>query len=106
MKFQKIFLASLLVEDKNFALFNYVNELNNQIETLHEDIADVKQEIHDFESQGVALQDRQKRKVEEIERKRAQATILADEYEEKYRATKKLLDDCRDGKFEILSSLS
>ncbi|CAF0923586.1 unnamed protein product [Adineta ricciae] len=94
---QKLVDKFIEVEDKNFALFNYVNELNNQIETLHEDIADVKQEIRDFESQGVALQDRQKRKVEEIERKRAQATILADEYEDKHQATKKLLDDCRDG---------
>lgn len=29
------------VEDKNFALFNYVNELNNEIELLQEQINEV-----------------------------------------------------------------
>jgi len=29
------------VEDKNFALFNYVNELNNQIEMVQEQINEV-----------------------------------------------------------------
>ncbi|UJR31064.1 hypothetical protein I4U23_018574 [Adineta vaga] len=94
---QKLVDKFIEVEDKNFALFNYVNELNNQIETLQEEIADIRNEIRHFESQGVALEDRQKRKVEEIERKRHQATILADEYEEKHRATKAILDECRTG---------
>ncbi len=30
------------VEDQNFALFNYVNELNNEIEALQEQIAEVR----------------------------------------------------------------
>lgn len=29
------------VENKNYALFNYVNELNNQVETLQEQIDQV-----------------------------------------------------------------
>ena len=29
------------VEDKNFALFNYVNEQNNEIEALHDAIQEV-----------------------------------------------------------------
>ena len=29
------------VEDRNFALFNFVNEQNNEIEALNEQIADV-----------------------------------------------------------------
>ena len=30
------------VEDRNFALFNYVNEQNNEIETLNDAITEVK----------------------------------------------------------------
>ena len=30
------------VEDKNFALFNYVNEQNNEIETLNDAIQEVR----------------------------------------------------------------
>lgn len=34
-------LSPCAVEDQNFALFNYVNELNNEIEALQEQIAEV-----------------------------------------------------------------
>ena len=32
----------VLVEDQNFALFNYVNELNNEIELVQEQIQEVR----------------------------------------------------------------
>ncbi len=91
-----------LVEDKNFALFNYVNELNNQIEILQEQIADIKKEIRRFEGQGVELEDKQKRMLEQIQDKRLQATTLAEEYEEKARSSRKILDQCRAGLIYIL----
>jgi len=87
-----------LVEDKNFALFNYVNELNNQIEVLQDQIADVKKDIRRFESQGVELEENQQQTVEQLGNKRTQATALSDEYEEKTRAAKKILDQCRAGR--------
>lgn len=86
-----------LVEDKNFALFNYVNELNNQIEILQDQIDDVRKDIRHFESQGVELEEKQQRTVEQLNYKRAQATTLTDEYEEKTRAARKILDQCRAG---------
>jgi hypothetical protein len=86
-----------LVEDKNFALFNYVNELNNQIEILQEQIAEIKKEIRRFEGQGVELEDKQKRMLEQIDDKRLQGNTLADEYEEKTRTARKILDQCRAG---------
>ncbi|CAF1032430.1 unnamed protein product [Rotaria sordida] len=85
------------VEDKNFALFNYVNELNNQIEILQEQITDIKKEIHRFEGQGVELEEQRQRLLEQIEEKRSRANALADEYEEKTRAARKILDQCRAG---------
>ncbi|CAF3543571.1 unnamed protein product [Rotaria sordida] len=85
------------VEDKNFALFNYVNELNNQIEILQEQITDIKKEIRHFEVQGVELEDQRKQMLDKMEDKRSQATKLTDEYEEKIRNAKKILDQCRAG---------
>ena len=38
----KSFLQKLKVENKNYALFNYVNELNNKVEQLQEQIDQVK----------------------------------------------------------------
>ncbi len=87
-----------LVEDKNFALFNYVNELNNQIEVLQEQIDDIKKEIRRFEGQGIELEEEQKRMLEHIDDARSQSNAAADDYEEKIRATRKILDQCRAGK--------
>ncbi|CAF0719149.1 unnamed protein product [Adineta steineri] len=83
------------VEDKNFALFNYVNELNNQIESLQEEILDTKNRISDFRNQSVELEDEHRKKIKELEQKRSQAITLANEYEEKTQITKKILDQCR-----------
>ncbi len=94
------------VEDKNFALFNYVNELNSQIEILQEQIDDIKKEIRRFEEQGIELEEKQRRMLEEINDKCSKATTLANEYEEKTHATKKILDQCRAGQHIIFSFLS
>ncbi len=85
------------MEDKNFALFNYVNELNNQIEILQEEITDIKKEIRRFEGQGIELEEKQKRLREQIEDKTVQANAIASENEEKTKATRKILDQCRAG---------
>lgn len=38
-------------EDKNFSLFNYVNELNNEVEKLEEQIAHTRREIEKHRGQ-------------------------------------------------------
>ena len=85
------------MEDKNFALFNYVNELNSQTEVLQEQIEDIRKDIRRFEGEGLKLEERQQRMLGDIEERRAQAATLADEHEEKIRTTKKILDQCRAG---------
>ena len=88
---------SLAVEDKNFALFNHVNELNTQIELYQEQLLDVQKDIHQFEKQGVEMEVQRKEKLDEIEHKRAQASMLAAEFEDKTRDSRKTLDQCRAG---------
>lgn len=42
-------------EDQNYALFNYVNELNSEIEKLEEQIAEAKSEIDKYKGQVIYL---------------------------------------------------
>ena len=42
-------------EDKNFALFNYVNELNNEIELLQEHIGDIQMDMDKFKQEAVDM---------------------------------------------------
>jgi hypothetical protein len=48
------------VEDENFALFNYVNELSGNIELIQETISELRDDMTKFKKEGIALeQDRQ-----------------------------------------------
>ncbi|KAJ8321073.1 hypothetical protein KUTeg_002660 [Tegillarca granosa] len=83
------------VEDRNFALFNYVNEQNNEIEKLHEQIEEIKNDIEKFKLQGLELESQRKTILKELEDKQNKASKDADEYEEKNKAISKILDQLR-----------
>lgn len=54
-------------EDKNFALFNYVNELNNEIEMLREQIVEVENEIEQFKQDSVGLEEQRERIMKDLQ---------------------------------------
>ena len=55
------------VEDKNFALFNYVNELNNDIEMMQEGIAGIEDDIEQFKRESVELEQQRKEILRQLE---------------------------------------
>lgn len=70
-------------EDQNFSLFNYVNELNNEVEKLEEQIAEIKQDIEKYKGQG-GQNDRQRKKLlKDLEDRLAATESKADQYEQK-----------------------
>lgn len=85
------------VENKNYALFNFVNELNNQVELLQEQIDQIQTDMRQFEKQGIELEEQRKQILKELEQKHRNSTQLAEEFEEKIKANKKILDQSRIG---------
>lgn len=85
------------VEDKNFALFNFVNEQNNEIEQLNDNIQEIKNEIEKFQLQGIELEDQRKRILKELEDKQTVCSKEADEYEKKHTEISKIIDQLRRG---------
>lgn len=61
-------------EDQNFALFNYVNNLNTEIETLQDEIRYLKDEIEMIKREGVENDVRRKVILTELEAKMNNAT--------------------------------
>lgn len=55
------------VEDTNFSLFNYVNEINNEIEKLSEEISDTQDSIDGLKVQGVELAEERKKEMAVLE---------------------------------------
>ena len=68
-------------EDKNFALFNYVNELNNELEAVQEQIEEIKKNIQEFKEQGVQHQEERQNILKGLEVKLSQTTKEADNYD-------------------------
>jgi len=85
------------VEDTNFALFNYVNEQNNEIEKLNEEIFAIQLDIENFKDQGIELESQRKVILKGLEDRQSKATAEADEYEQKYKEVSKILDQLKAG---------
>ncbi|XP_043210072.1 coiled-coil domain-containing protein 63-like [Amphibalanus amphitrite] len=77
------------MEDKNFALFNYVNELNTEVETLQEQIAMTEAEIEKTKQKDVEETENKKEQIQKLEREAQESAELADQAEqslERYQA--------------------
>ncbi|MEE6483097.1 hypothetical protein FKM82_013432 [Ascaphus truei] len=85
------------VEDRNFALFNYVNEQNNETERLMEQITEIKKEIEQFKAQGVRLDEEHKTILRNIEGKQEEAVKQADGYQQQLKGIMKILDQVKAG---------
>lgn len=63
-------------EDKNFSLFNYVNELNAEIEKLESQIGNVKAEIEKYKGQGVNTDNQRKKILRDLENRLDRKSVV------------------------------
>ena len=67
-------------EDQNFALFNYVNELNGECEKLEEQIADIRAEIEKYKGQGLKADNQRKKNLKDLEERLQRTEAKAEQY--------------------------
>ena len=79
----KIVADFIKVEDQNFALFNYVTEMNNQVEGLQESIAKLRCDIKEAKGRGDERERQQRDQLNGMERRVAMSTREADTTEAK-----------------------
>jgi coiled-coil domain-containing protein 63/114 len=92
-------------EDQNFSLFNYVNELNNEVEKLEEQIADIKSEIEKYKGQG-GQNDRQRKKLlKDLEDRLASTEARAEQYEAKALKAAKTVSQLEQGIQSIFTKI-
>ncbi|XP_013397891.1 coiled-coil domain-containing protein 63-like [Lingula anatina] len=94
------------VEDRNFALFNYVNEQNNETEMLQDQIQEIQNEIEKFKAQGIEMEKQRKIILKQLEERQAAASKSADEYDEKYKGTSKILDQLKAGVESLFNKIN
>eukprot|EP00742_Colponemidia_sp_Colp-10_P004158 GILJ01004437.1.p1 GENE.GILJ01004437.1~~GILJ01004437.1.p1 ORF type:complete len:581 (-),score=146.53 GILJ01004437.1:80-1822(-) len=83
----------ITVEQKNFSLFNLVNEQSNEIEKLESQISDLHRELKKFEGQG-QTSDAAKKKIEQdLQDKLLKLQIKSKTYEERYSENRAKIDE-------------
>jgi len=92
-------------EDRNFSLFNFVNELNSEIERLEAMTAGVKAEAERYKGQGMSSDVQRKKILHGIEQKLAKTQARALDYETKYQAANKTLNQLKTGIHSIFTRI-
>ncbi|KAJ3398516.1 hypothetical protein CcCBS67573_g06792 [Chytriomyces confervae] len=92
------------VEDQNFSLFNYVNEINNEIEKMAEEIVLVQRAMDALKVEMVAADEETKRVMKGFENNLNDSKEKCGLFEKQYAETTLLLDDLRRGT-EVLIKL-
>jgi len=93
------------VEDENFSLFNYVNELNQEVEKLEEQMADIRGEIERYQSQGNTHEKQRKQVLQELEDRLKRTEGRAESYEKKHQAATSAMGMLREGIQSIFDKL-
>ncbi|XP_028384821.2 coiled-coil domain-containing protein 63 [Phyllostomus discolor] len=85
----------LAKEEKNFARFTYVTELNNDMETMQKKIQKIQNEITLLQSQQKTSQDDNYSVLSQLEERLKKTTEEADMYENSYKEISKTLEDLK-----------
>ncbi|XP_019118474.1 coiled-coil domain-containing protein 114 isoform X1 [Larimichthys crocea] len=92
-------------EDRNFALFNFVNEQNNEAEALRDQISQIQVEIEEFRVAGLQQEKDHQSLLKDIDEQRQETEFKADNYENQANITSKILDEVKTGVNSIFSKM-
>ncbi|KAL5015693.1 hypothetical protein ScPMuIL_005282 [Solemya velum] len=84
-------------EGENFAMYNFVNELNDEVERLQEELSVLRTDIHVFQEEDVKLEEDRKSMLREFEIRSEKACQDAEDAEKKTVEMNKVLDEMREG---------
>ncbi|XP_070815307.1 coiled-coil domain-containing protein 114 [Chaetodon trifascialis] len=93
------------VEDRNFALFNFVNEQNNEAEALRDQISQIQAEIEQLRVAGLQQEQDHRSLLREIDEQRKETESRAEDYEKQASIISKILDEVKTGVNSIFSKM-
>lgn len=92
-------------EDENFALFNYVNELNNDVEIVAEQIENIQSDIDQFKTESSVMEQERQSVMNDLEDKIKTAKEEADTATSKFGSSTKILTDLKDSVQEMFDKI-
>ena len=91
------FIIIIIVEDENFALFNYVNELSSNMELIQEAITGLKEEMEQFQREGVVLEQQRQTILHSLEEELKATEVTTSESDGRHAAATRVLDQLKSG---------
>lgn len=96
------FSSCFPVEDENFALFNYVNELSGSMELIQETITGLNDEISQFQREGVTLEQQRQSILQGLEMELNSAQKDTQESEVQYNLSSRVLEQLKSGDCHVI----
>ncbi|KAJ3255726.1 Coiled-coil domain-containing protein 63 [Boothiomyces macroporosus] len=93
------------VEDQNFSLFNYVNEINNEIELHAEEIVELQSKLNAMKVEAVAVEEERKKTLKQLEHSLKTTNEKCQHYDKQYNEISVILSDLTKGVESIISVL-
>lgn len=94
---QEIINKFLEAEEQNFSLFNYVNDINSEIERLEHSISNMRNQIEKYRGQGMSSDTQRKKTVRDLEDKLSKTDKKANEYETRYQVAVRTITQLKNG---------
>mmetsp|Transcript_11347 Transcript_11347/g.17280 ORF Transcript_11347/g.17280 Transcript_11347/m.17280 type:complete len:531 (+) Transcript_11347:100-1692(+) len=95
----------LEAEEQNFSLFNYVNDINSEIERLEHSIADMRNQIEKYRGQGMSTDTQRKKALRDLEDKLLRTEKKADEYDTRYQRAVRTISQLKNGIHSIFTRI-
>ena len=95
----------LEAEEQNFSLFNYVNDINSEIERLEHSISDMRNQIEKYRGQGMSSDTQRKKTVRDLEEKFNKTEKKSEDYVKRYEASVRTMTQLKNGIHSIFQRI-
>lgn len=95
----------LEAEEQNFSLFNYVNDINSEIERLEHSIADMRNQIEKYRGQGMSTDTQRKKALRDLEEKLTRTEEKAKKYDVRYNRAVNTIKQLKNGIHSIYTRI-
>lgn len=95
----------LETEEQNFSLFNYVNDVNTEIERLEQSTASMRNQIEKYRGQGMSSDNQRKKALKDLEEKVKRAEVKDQEYSQRHDRAMRTIAQLKNGIHSIFTRI-
>ncbi|XP_077386391.1 coiled-coil domain-containing protein 114 [Festucalex cinctus] len=92
-------------EDRNFALFNFVNEQNNEAEVLRDQIRQIREQMEHFKVRGLRQEEDHRTSLRDVDAQQKDAESQTEDFENRAAILSQVLEEVKTGVSSIISKM-